>query len=126
MVGLTTTSFAVAETPQITGTVTISDIDNSDYTFTTTITNAATKDGLKAVKVVVWNEANGQDDIEWQNASKQSDGSYKIITRLSSHSYLPGLYNVHVYYDTNNGLKGLTAKTTTVKLKTVRIDVQNE
>ncbi|WP_242258162.1 GBS Bsp-like repeat-containing protein, partial [Streptococcus thoraltensis] len=62
-----------------------------------------------------WSERNGQDDIEWYDAFKQKDGSYKAITHLSTHEYVNGKYQIHVYYDLLTGKsEGLVATSTTV------------
>ncbi|MBM7643016.1 GBS Bsp-like repeat-containing protein [Streptococcus loxodontisalivarius] len=126
LVGLGVTSFTVEQTSNQTGKLTVSDLNTSDYTLTATISEVATKDGLKAVKLAVWTEDKGQDDIQWQDAYKQADGSYKAIIRLSSHSYVSGSYNIHLYYDTNNGMKGVATATKEVNLKEKRSNIQND
>ena len=108
-VGLTTTSFTADQVPTQTGSVSISQVDQSAYTFTTAIKNAASNQGLKAIKVAVWTDKDGQDDMVWEDAKRQADGSYQLTTHLAQHNYESGRYHVHVYHDTNSGMKGIYA-----------------
>ncbi|CQR25268.1 autolysin [Streptococcus varani] len=102
-VALAATNFTVNETPSSTGELSISAVNHSDYTFTAHLKNVAAKDGVKSIKIAVWTDEKGQDDIEWLTTFRNPDGSYSAITRLSSHSYANGLYHVHAYIETNKG-----------------------
>ncbi|MEW4355017.1 serine hydrolase [Streptococcus pneumoniae] len=93
------------------GTVSISDIDKQNYTFTTTITNAKHEAGIKSVKVAVWSDSNGQDDLEWYVATKQKDGTY----------------NIHTYYELgNNKLVGIANNTIQVTTPAPREYIKKE
>ena len=43
-------------------------------------------------------DKNGQDDLTWYHADKQSDGSYKVHVDKASHKGDAGTYSVHLYY----------------------------
>ncbi len=45
-----------------------------------------------------WSDKNGQDDLTWYHADKQSDGSYKVHVDTASHKGDAGTYSVHLYY----------------------------
>lgn len=52
------------------------------------------------VKVAVWSDKNGQDDLYWYDASGTTDGSYVATYNISRHSYEQGKYYFDVYaYD---------------------------
>ena len=53
---------------------------------------------VKEVRVPVWSDKNGQDDLTWYHADKQSDGSYKVHVDTASHKGDAGTYSVHLYY----------------------------
>lgn len=96
-----------------TGRVEIVPQKNGD--FDVVISDVSAKTGVKAVRVPAWSDDQGQDDLIWYQALKQADGSYKASVKLANHKGQTGLYQVHVYYDENDGKTyGLAAKTTQV------------
>lgn len=97
-----------------TGNLTIK--DSSKDGFTVLVTNVANGQGVKAVKVPVWSEQDGQDDIVWYDAVKQTDGNYYVTVNIASHKGNVGTYHAHLYYVQNdNTLKGVTTVTTVLK-----------
>lgn len=88
---------------QPTGTIAIKNIDNQVGTFDVVISNVFNQAGVKEVKVPVWSEENGQDDIIWYTAIKQNDGTYKVSVKASDHKNSQGQYNVHLYYVQDDG-----------------------
>ena len=52
-------------------------------------------DGVTHVWVPVWSEENGQDDMQWYQAIRQSDGSWTCSVNLAPHGIAP--YHVHAY-----------------------------
>ena len=54
--------------------------------------------GLKEVLIPTWSDKNGQDDLIWHKASKQTDGSYRATIKVSDHKNDDGKYNIHVYF----------------------------
>ncbi|MFV8211445.1 GBS Bsp-like repeat-containing protein [Streptococcus pluranimalium] len=112
---LAKTTATVPQLPSKTGSVTISSVNTSNNTFTTKISDVSSRDGLRSVRVAVWSNSNGQDDLEWQVATKQGDGSYVVTTKLANHAYMNGTYHVHVYYELANGkLSALSAHKTNI------------
>ncbi|WP_316606580.1 GBS Bsp-like repeat-containing protein [Streptococcus pluranimalium] len=109
------TTTTIAQLPSKTGSVSISSVNHTTNTFQTTISQVSARDGLKSVRVAVWSDASGQDDLEWQVATRQSNGTYIATTSLAKHGYTNGKYHVHVYYELGNGsLSALSASTTTI------------
>ncbi|KXT72641.1 N-acetylmuramoyl-L-alanine amidase [Streptococcus sp. DD10] len=106
------------------------EIDKSNINqgmFDVVIKNITTPNGLKEVTVPVWSDVNGQDDLEWYTASKQTNGTYKTTVRLSNHQYINGLYHIHLYYRNNaNKLEGVGATTTTVQTPAPRAFIERE
>ena len=64
--------------------------------------------GLTQVWFPTWSEFNGQDDLRWQEAARQTDGSWTCRIALSDHSGT-GVYFIHAY---GNNKKNLVAHTT--------------
>lgn len=107
---------AKPDTPKqdvLTGSIKVVNTDSKG--FEVNITNVANPNGIKAVKVPVWSTQNGQDDIKWYDATKQSNGDYKVTVRVANHKNNRGEYNVHLYYVQNDGsMKGVATTRTTV------------
>ncbi len=51
----------------------IENVDFTDATFTVKVSGVKASSGVAAVKVPVWAELNGQDDLIWYNAEKRGD-----------------------------------------------------
>ena len=112
---------------------------SADYnTMKLTVRNTGTYD---QIRIPVWSEVNGQDDINWYKATKQSDGSWTYTVDLTAHNST-GRYQIHVYSvkagkmeliasTTANVAKLPTTKNPTVeavvseKLGTMQITVKN-
>ena len=98
------------------GDISIESHDNGD--FSVVISNVSDQNGILGVSVPIWSEKNGQDDIIWYNATRLSNGNYKVNVSLSDHKNERGLYNVHLYYvETNGKLVGVGGTTYTVPSK---------
>ena len=98
------------------GAISIESHDNGD--FSVVISNVSDQNGVLGVSVPIWSEKNGQDDIIWYNATRLSNGNYKVNVSLSDHKNERGLYNVHLYYvETNGKLVGVGGTTYTVPAK---------
>ncbi|WKY46910.1 GBS Bsp-like repeat-containing protein [Eubacteriaceae bacterium ES3] len=69
----------------------------TDSTFKVSVSDIYAPDGLTEVVFPVWSETDGQDDIKWVTASKQSDGSYQATIDIKDHRYDGGTYNIHCY-----------------------------
>ena len=67
-------------------------------------------EGYEQISVPVWSEVNGQDDIKWYKATKQTDGSWTCTVDLMAHKST-GRYQIHVY-GTKDGKQTLIANTT--------------
>ncbi|MBC3804475.1 hypothetical protein GH808_08520 [Acetobacterium fimetarium] len=61
------------------------------------ISGIAAPNGIQTVYVPTWSEVNGQDDIKWYTATKQSDGSYSLTIEIKDHNNDAGVYNIHCY-----------------------------
>lgn len=61
------------------------------------------------VRLAVWSDENGQDDLKWYSASKSADRTYLANVLLENHKGI-GTYHVHAY----NGQRALGAYTMTV------------
>ena len=109
------------------GTVSLSSVNPNQYTFVANIENVGALVGVRAVKVAVWSEAEGQNDLRWYAATKHSSSHYSTIIRLANHYFSNGIYQVHVYYELNNGKTvGLSANTINVTTPAPRAYVQQE
>ena len=67
--------------------------NNADLgTFDAVIRNIVAPNGVKEVLVPSWSLVNGQDDLVWHKASRQSDGSYRVTIKASEHKNSLGNY----------------------------------
>lgn len=67
------------------------------------LTIKGVSDNIEAVKVPIWSDYNGQDDIRWYQASRNQDGSYGLTINVDDHNGDDGLYLIHVYTEEVNG-----------------------
>ena len=74
---------------------------------TVTLSNAG---DYTSVWFPTWSIANGQDDIVWHQARKQSSGDWTVTVDLTKHQSI-GSYAIHVY-GSNGGAKTLLTDTT--------------
>ncbi|MCB5956213.1 GBS Bsp-like repeat-containing protein [Enterococcus sp. CWB-B31] len=82
-------------------------IQNNKGTFDVVV-EASAPSGIKEIKVPVWSKSD-QSDIKWYNASKQSNGTYKVTVDTRNHQYNSSIYQAHAYVYTNNSLTGFGA-----------------
>lgn len=78
----------------------------------TTIKGISAPGGIKAISVPIWSDVNGQDDLVWYSAEKQSDGSYAVTMDIKDHNYNGGTYQIHVYGTETSGKMTLLGNTT--------------
>ncbi|HEL1781119.1 TPA: GBS Bsp-like repeat-containing protein [Streptococcus suis] len=105
--GGTTTHLSEAKP---TGTITIENRNDSQGTFDVRVTNVSSPKDISSVILPTWSQT---DDLRWYEATRQSDGSYKLTVNKKDHKYRTGTYTVHLYYkDSNGGLTGAGGTTT--------------
>ncbi|HFI0374795.1 TPA: GBS Bsp-like repeat-containing protein, partial [Streptococcus suis] len=108
---------------QPTGQLTIQ--NQTATSFEVEVSNVSDSNGIKAIKVPVWADQNGQNDIVWYDAVKQSNGNYKVAVSLSDHKNEQGLYHVHLYYVENDG-KMIGVATTQTKIESKPVKSETE
>ena len=59
--------------------------NNGVGTFDVVISDVYSPKGVRTVQVPVWSEADGQDDIRWYEATRQTDGTYKVTVQVANH-----------------------------------------
>ncbi|HEL1733366.1 TPA: GBS Bsp-like repeat-containing protein [Streptococcus suis] len=93
-----------------TGTITIENRNDAQGTFDVRVTNISSPKDIASVLLPTWSQS---DDIRWYEATRQSDGSYKLTVNKKDHKYRTGTYTVHLYYkDSSGGLTGAGGTTT--------------
>ncbi|HFI0040257.1 TPA: SH3 domain-containing protein [Streptococcus suis] len=108
---------------QLTGQLTIQ--NQTATSFEVEVSNVSDSKGIKAIKVPVWADQNGQNDIVWYDAVKQSNGNYKVAVSLSDHKNEQGLYHVHLYYVENDGkMVGVATTQTKIESKPVKSETE--
>ena len=131
-VGGTTAKVSLASDAKPEGKLTIANNDPKTGTFDVIVSEVSSPQGLREVLLPTWSNENGQDDIIWHKAQKQSDGTYKFTVRASEHKNSVGDYSVHLYYVQNDGkMVGVGGTTTKVSIATGekpqgKISIQNK
>ena len=100
LVAHTTVSVAQAVSPQV-----WTQLSADGRYMTVTLTG---RSDLSRVWFPVWSAANGQDDLQWYEAKKQSNGDWTYTVTLARHKGA-GTYFIHVY---GNSKQNLVAHTT--------------
>ena len=116
-VGGTTTKVTRASVAKPEGKLTIANNNPKTGTFDVIVSEVSNPQGVREVLLPTWSNEQGQDDIIWHKAQKQSDGTYKFTVRASEHKNSVGDYSVHLYYIQNDGkLVGVVGTTTKVSV----------
>ena len=113
---ITETTATVPES-QVTGKLTITNQTSNGFDVVVTNVSGGGKE-VKEVRVPIWSDKNGQDDLTWDHADKQSDGSYKVHVDTASHKGDAGTYSVHLYYMLNGKRTYITETKATVPQST--------
>ena len=98
---------------QVTGKLTINNQTSNGFDVVVTNVSGGGKE-VQEVRVPIWSDKNGQDDLAWYHADKQSDGSYKVHVDTASHKGDAGTYSVHLYYMLNGKRTYITETKATV------------
>ena len=109
---ITETTATVPES-QVTGELTITNQTSNGFDVVVTNVSGGGK-AVQEVRVPIWSDKNGQDDLTWYHADKQSDGSYKVHVDTASHKGDAGNYSVHLYYMLDGKRTYITETTATV------------
>ena len=72
-------------------------INKKNGTFQVNITNIENATLIKKIKVAVWSDENGQDDLKWYKAKEENNNIYNTEINIRDHGACMGRYNVHVY-----------------------------
>lgn len=105
----------VVNTP--TATVNIQNKNSMLGTFDIVISNVASPKEIVKILVPVWSTGQGQDDLVWYEAQKQTSGQYKVSVQAKNHAYSVGEYSIHVYFEHADGSKiGATSTVTSVEI----------
>ena len=109
---ITETTATVPES-QVAGKLTITNQTSNGFDVVVTDVSGGGKT-VQEVRVPIWSDKNGQDDLTWYHADKQSDGSYKVHVDTASHKGDAGSYSVHLYYMLDGKRTYITETTATV------------
>ena len=117
-VGGTTTQVFIGKTPEQLKPKASFAIENNNAkagTFDAVITNISAPLGVREVLVPSWSLENGQDDLIWHKATKQTDGSYRVTIKASEHKGTKGNYRADAYIvDTSNNRHYIAEKVVAV------------
>ena len=94
-------------------------------TFDVIIKDVYSPKGVRTVQVPTWSDKDGQDDIRWYEATRQSNGDYKVSVKASDHKNSTGKYHIHLYYIQNDGSRvGVGTTTTEVEFRNAQTKTQ--
>ena len=89
-------------------------IENNDTvagTFDAVVRNISAPNGIKEVLVPSWSLVNGQDDLIWHKATRQSDGSYRVTIKSDEHKNSLGNYRADLYIVDNTNQRHYITET---------------
>ncbi|HFI0935122.1 TPA: GBS Bsp-like repeat-containing protein [Streptococcus suis] len=103
-VGAVTAELQAPATPaKASGTITVTNVNSQTGSFDVVIKDVISPVALDKVLVPTWTDNKDQDDIIWHEATRQSDGSYRLTVLSSQHKNESGNYTSHVYYRGKDG-----------------------
>ena len=88
----------------LTSEISIKDYNDATGSFTVVVPEPQSASGVSSVLVPVWCSED-QSDICWYSTKHQSDGTYTVSVDPINHKYNSGLYKIHVYVVSNNGIQ---------------------
>lgn len=103
----------VKKSAEPTAKVKVETVNYKDKAFAIRLYDVKSPDGIKKVQFPVWTENKGQDDLKWNDAVKQADGTWLFVDNAKNHKGELGKYNVHAYITTPDGASHGVATTTT-------------
>ena len=107
------------------GTISVVNNNKDTGTFDVIISDVYSSKGVRTVKVPIWSEKDGQDDIIWYEATRQANGTYTVNVQATNHKNSTGLYNIHLYYILNDGSQvGVGGTTTTLEFRNAKTKTQ--
>ena len=107
------------------GTILIQNNNKDAGTFDVIIKDVYNPKGVRTVQVPTWSDKDGQDDIRWYEATRQSNGDYKVSVKASDHKNSTGKYHIHLYYIQNDGSRvGVGTATTEVEFRNAQTKTQ--
>ena len=80
-------------------------------TFDAVVRNISAPNGVKEVLVPSWSLVNGQDDLIWHKATRQSDGSYRVTIKSDEHKNSLGNYRADLYIVDNTNQRHYITET---------------
>ena len=108
-----------------TGNLIIQNNNKDTGTFDVIIKDVYSPKGVRTVQVPTWSDKDGQDDIRWYEATRQSNGDYKVSVKASDHKNSTGKYHIHLYYIQNDGSRvGVGSTTTEVEFRNAHTKTQ--
>ena len=108
-----------------TGNLIIQNNNKDTGTFDVIIKDVYSPKGVRTVQVPTWSDKDGQDDIRWYEATRQSNGDYKVSVKASDHKNSTGKYHIHLYYIQNDGSRvGVGSTTTEVEFRNAQTKTQ--
>lgn len=97
----TGTTFRVAGI--ISGSVSAEHVDEEKGSCQVLIKSVTSPSGIADMRVAVWSK-DGQSDLMWYSAKKQSENEWAVDMDIANHKYNFGTYLIHVYATNNNGI----------------------
>lgn len=95
---LNTDGFAIQYSQTKTGVITVGNIEYTQFSVPVEVSQVSHRDGIKSVRIAVWSDQNGQDDLVWYIANKQSNSEYRLDIQVVNHGNLSD-----TYYELDNG-----------------------
>ncbi|NQI85036.1 cell wall hydrolase [Streptococcus suis] len=96
-------SARVSTASKVSGTITVTNVNAASGTFDVIISNVVGSSSVQTVLVPIWSDINGQDDLRWYSATRQSNGTYKVSVNKKDHKDSTGQYHIHLYYQYSSG-----------------------
>ncbi len=95
----------------------LTSVDSKNGILTVKVLDANLGRNESEVKIPVWTVKNGQDDLNWHSATRNSDGSWSARIDLASHYYETGVYEIHVYGFAGSSSRFITGTEITVSIE---------
>lgn len=87
----------------VVGTVDVINLDSDTGMFIVKVSGISGIETIHDVRIAVWSEEKGQDDLQWFVVPDEGKAEYYAEVNIADHKYSTGEYNIHAYVYTTSG-----------------------
>lgn len=85
--------------------ISVSDKEKANGTYKITASGFQAPTRIQSVRLAIWSDRNGSDDLKWEYMTANGDGTYSYNMDIADHNYDTGLYYTRFYVKDSRGVE---------------------